>query len=239
MREFRATWPDAPLTAGKNLERLRAFFAFCVSAGWLESNPAKAVKAPKAGKASDRVKVFTADELERIYAACDEYPQRNSFGHDNRARVKALVLVLRFSGLRIGDAVGLQRSQVVDGRILLRTAKTGEPVYVPVPKLVTDALTQVGGDGKGYFWTGNGLMKSAVADWQRALRRVFKSAKVTGNPHMFRHTLATDLLTKGVPIEDVAVLLGHATPMITARYYAHFVSSRRERLEERIRAVWS
>ena len=56
---------------------------------------------------------------------------------------------------------------------------------------------------------------------------------------MFRHSFATDLLTKGVPIEDVAVLLGHATPLITAKYYAHFVSARRERLEERLRAVWN
>jgi integrase len=71
------------------------------------------------------------------------------------------------------------------------------------------------------------------------MRRVFGEAKVTGNAHMFRHTFATDLLTKGVPIEDVAILLGHATPVITAKYYAHFVKARRERLEERVRELWS
>jgi hypothetical protein len=32
------------------------------------------------------------------------------------------------------------------------------------------------------------------------------------NPHMFRHTFATDLLTSGVPIEEVAILLGHSSP---------------------------
>jgi integrase len=74
---------------------------------------------------------------------------------------------------------------------------------------------------------------------QRSMRRVFGEAKVTGNAHMFRHTFATDLLTKGVPIEDVAILLGHATPVITAKYYAHFVKARRERLEERVRELWS
>ena len=60
-----------------------------------------------------------------------------------------------------------------------------------------------------FFWTGRGLRKSAVADWQRSLKRVFADAKVSGNAHMFRHTFATDLLTRGVPIEDVAILLGH------------------------------
>ena len=67
----------------------------------------------------------------------------------------------------------------------------------------------------------------------------FEEAKVTGNVHMFRHTFATDLLTRGVPIEDVASLLGHATPAITAKYYSHFVRAWRERLEERVREVWA
>ena len=76
-------------------------------------------------------------------------------------------------------------------------------------------------------------------DWQRSLRRVFEEANVGGNAHMFRHTFATDLLTRGVPIEDVSILLGHGTPAITAKYYAHFVKARRERLEERVRQLWS
>jgi hypothetical protein len=37
------------------------------------------------------------------------YPQRNSFGHDNRARVKALVLTLRYSGMRIVIASASRR----------------------------------------------------------------------------------------------------------------------------------
>jgi integrase len=128
----------------------------------------------------------------------------------------------------------------VGDRLFLRTRKSGEPVYVPLPEVALDAFKEIGANGSEFFfWTGNGLRKSAVADWQRSLRRVFKEAKVAGNPHMFRHTFATDLLTKGVPIEDVAILLGHATPLITAKYYAHFVKARRERLEERVRELWA
>jgi integrase/recombinase XerD len=239
MREFRAGWKDSPITATKNLERLRSFFRFCVDANWLKGNPASALKPPKVGKASERVKVFTPDEIKRILKACDSYPKHNSFGHNSPARVRAFVLTLRFSGLRIGDVVALRRGDLQRDRLLLHTAKTGEPVYVPLPAEVVKALKKVHGDGERFFWTGNGLQKSAVADWQRSLRRVFKDAKVTGNPHMFRHTFATDLLSRGVPIEDVAILLGHATPAITAKYYAHFVKARRERLEERIKALWA
>src|SRR5262249_8533888 len=159
-------------TAQKNLERLRSFFTFCVHSKWIDSNPASALKPPKAGKPSERVKVFSAADVAKIIDACDRYPIRNSFGHDNAARVKAFVLMLRYSGLRIGDVVALQRDHVdADGRLFLRTAKTGESVYLPLPKVTTEALSAVAGEGR-YFWTGKGLQKSAVADWQRSLRRV-------------------------------------------------------------------
>ena len=39
VREFRSEWPDSPLTAQKNLERLRAFFWFCHGADWVKNNP--------------------------------------------------------------------------------------------------------------------------------------------------------------------------------------------------------
>jgi integrase len=239
VREFRSGWPDSAITARKNLERLRAFFWFCHSAGWVKHNSAAAVKAPKAERPSERVKVFTEEQIKKILRACDRYPERNAFGHDNPTRVRAFVLTLRYSGLRIGDCVGLRKEHLDKDRLFLRTQKSGESVYVPLPELAVDALKEIKNDNEYFFWTGRGLRKSAVADWQRSLRRVFEEAKVTGNAHMFRHTFAADLLTKGVPIEDVAILLGHATPAITAKYYAHFVKARRERLEERVREIWA
>jgi integrase len=39
---------------------------------------------------------------------------------------------------------------------------------------------------------------------------------------------ATDLLTRGVPIEEVAMLLGHSSRAITQKYYSHFVKARRD-----------
>ena len=239
LREFRAGWSDSPITAQKNLERLWTFFGFCHSAAWVKHNPAVAVKAPTAGKPSTRVKVFTDGQLRRIVSACDQYPQRNSFGHDNPARVRAFILTLRYSGLRIGDGVGLRKEHLDGDRLFLQTQKSGESVYVPLPERVVDALQEIENGHDYFFWTGRGLRKSAVADWQRSLKRVFADAKVSGNAHMFRHTFATDLLTRGVPIEDVAILLGHASPVITAKYYSHFVQARRERLEARVRGLWA
>jgi integrase len=171
-----------------------------------------------------KVKVFSDDDLENIVKACDEYPQRNARGHDNRARVKALVLTLRYSGMRIGDVVGLQKSHLKGDKLFLNTQKSGSKIYVPLTAV--EALQAVDNGSSFFFWSGKGLRKSAVADWQRAIRRLLEIADVSGHPHMFRHTFATDLLSRGIPIEDVSVLLGHKSVRITEAYYSHWVKAR-------------
>ena len=50
-------------------------------------------------------------------------------------------------------------------------------------------------------------------------------------PHRLRDTFAVRVLVKGVPLEDVSKLLGHASITVTEKYYAPWVASRRLRLE--------
>jgi hypothetical protein len=41
LRDFQQSWSDSAIYAVKNLERLRAFFDFCLDAQWIERNPAR------------------------------------------------------------------------------------------------------------------------------------------------------------------------------------------------------
>ena len=237
LRQFRATWPDAPISASKNLERLRSFFRFCHQASWLPSNPVLGVKPPKV--TPNPTLPFTREELKRIIDACDRYPARNSFGHDNRARLLAFVLTLRYSGLRIRDCATLQTGRLSGSKLFLYQAKTGTPVNIPLPPRVVKALKEIG-RGPYFFWTGNGLPKSVVADWQRALRKLFILADVkNGHAHRFRDTFAVELLLSGVPIDQVAVLLGHSSVKITEKHYSPWVKARQEQLEAAVRRAWS
>ena len=61
-------------------------------------------------------------------------------------------MVLRYTGLRIGDLVQLRRESVKDGKVFLYTQKTGTPVWIPVPPFVTAALARVPYVGKHFFW---------------------------------------------------------------------------------------
>ena len=88
------------------------------------------------------------------------------------------------------------------------------------------------------FWSGDCIPKSAVADWQRTIARLFKLAGVKGHPHMFRATLAVRLLNKGAWLEDVAALLGNSVAIV-AKHYAPWVKSRQEVLEEAVRRTFN
>lgn len=87
--------------------------------------------------------MFGEDELARVLEACDDYPARNSFGHDNRARVKALVLTLGYSGMCVGDCVGLQTGHLKGDKLFLNTQKSGSKIFVPLPRVAVDALEKI------------------------------------------------------------------------------------------------
>ena len=129
-----------------------------------------------------------------------------------KARIKAFILVMRYSGLRIGDTIALRRDQLVKNHLFLYTQKTGQPVRVPLPDFVVEALKKIDNGEDYFFWTGKNV-RSAVANWSRYLASVFDLANVkNAHGHRFRDTFATGLLLAGVPIEDVSICLVSPIP---------------------------
>ena len=59
-----------------------------------------------------------------------------------------------------------------------------------------------------------------------------------GHPHRYRDTFSVGLLQKGVPIEIVATLLGHADVRITQKHHAPWIRSGQEHLEKAVAATW-
>jgi integrase/recombinase XerD len=239
LRNFRASWPNRNVAARKKLDAMKAFFRFCWESSWIPNNPASKLKAPKT--MDPPTLPFSRDELNRILQACELYHGgRGQAGRANAQRLRALVLLLRFTGLRIRDAVTLRRDHMVNGKLLLFTAKTGTPVYCPLPEAVVAELETIQGPSPDhFFWSGEGKPKSCVGDWQRSLKKLFHLAGVpTGHAHRFRHTFAVELLLAGVPLDRVATLLGHTNSKITERHYAPWIRARQEQLESDVRRVW-
>jgi len=231
VRRFRLSWRDNGLTVVKKLERLRALFRFALENDWIEKNPTKGIKNPTVKQSPTMP--FSQDEMRAIISACDCY-------QGNRNRMRALVLLLRYSGLRIGDAARLTRSSIVGNRLFLYTQKTGVPVCCPLPEFVVETLNSFPPmNNTYYFWSGASKKDGVARTYMGRLSRVFKLAGVSnGHAHRFRDTFATELLLAGVPLERVSVLLGHTNIKVTQKHYSPWVRARQEQLEADVRKSW-
>jgi len=177
----------------------------------------------------------------RILGALDPYIEQTApRGKDNARRLRSLVLVLRYSGMRIGDVVQVTTDQLAGNKLMVYTQKTGVPVNAVLPDFVTRCLEATPGVmGKHLFWPGTGNLEVIVGSWQKRLRKLFKLAGVSdGHAHRFRDTFAAELLLAGVPLERVSILLGHQSVRITERYYAAWTDSRQRQVEADLRRAW-
>jgi integrase/recombinase XerD len=251
LTKWRRTWKDGQLARKKKHERVVGFFWFCVRQGWIPQNPTQAM-----GKIIAKhtpTDYFRQSEYIAIVDACgrlDEGIKRAYDVEKRGVRLQAMTELMRWSGLRIRDAVTLERTRLEGNKLFLYQAKTGVPVYVPLPPEVAEALHHVPPGPKPnpryFFWSGNGHPKSAVADWQRAYRRLFEVAGLKNpddtpkraHPHMFRDTFAVELLLSGVPIDQVSILLGHKSVKITEKHYAPWVKARQDQLEQSVQTAW-
>ncbi len=248
---FRSTWHEGALVRAKKQERVIGFFWVCFRRNYLSQNPALGLTKIKTTQVP--TDYFPREEFETILAATYVYGDpRGGFIpiEDTRIRLRTLTLLMRWSGLRIRDAVILERTRLIGDDLFLYQAKTGTAVYVPLPPEVADPLRNIPAGPKPnpryFFWSGNGEPKSAVADWQRSYRRLFQIAdirKLDGekkrcHPHMFRDTFAVEMLLAGVPIDQVSILLGHSSVKITERHYAPFVKARQLQLQASVRTAW-
>ena len=222
--------------------RLKNFLRFCYDSNWLARVP---------GLSS-----IKTDEAPTLPLTPKEYAKLlktvpNSVPDSKKtARVRALIQLMRHSGLAIRDAVTLRGDELIHdvGKKLFRAVtarqKTGTHVSVPIPRDVAQELLFVlNGNPVYVFWTGNGEERTAVSHWQADFRKLFKDASITSEDNMVSHrlrdTFAVDLLEKGVPLEEVSKLLGHESIKTTEAQYAKWVKGRQDRLDSLVMGTWS
>jgi integrase len=248
---FRASWKDAPLTAQKHIQRLRFFFRFCVEQNWTTLNPASNLRVKVV---LEQKEPFTPDEMARILATCPYVEDGHGrVGRDNAQELRALILLLRYSGFRISDAVKLEKRSLVPSptgegwSVQAHQQKSRRPVYVPIPDHVVDALLALGREGNYFFWTGRSTLRCTTGNWRTRIYHLFKLCEERTSipfshkphPHRFRHTFAAEALRAGVPIEIVSVLLGHSSVKITERFYAKFTKARQAQLDAYLRPTFT
>ena len=237
LTEFRAGWIKlyaSSLTRSKVQERLRGFLRYLFNAKLIDHipqlSPIKVNEPP------------TLPLTEKQYAKLLEVIPTEFKSPDKVKRTRALVRLMRHSGLAIHDAVTLPRTALSHDkkksvhRVVTSRQKTGTHVSVPLPADVAEEVVGVmtlNGHPDYIFWNRQeGKPKSAVDVWERAFKRAFVAAGMpSGHSHQLRDTFAVSLLEKGVPLEEVSKLLGHTSIKTTEKSYAPWVTARQDRLD--------
>lgn len=229
-RAFRESWSGSPITSLKRLERMKSFFAWVLAQRWIETNPARGLKAPKTDDAP--ADPISDEDLADLVGAIERMPTREGEKNMSHDRLLAMILLLRHTGLRIGDIVRFSTDRLKGHSVMLRMAKTKNPVWLPLPEFLVATLKALPlYEEKYYFAAGSAKLGTATGNARRSLRKLSKLARIrTVNPHRFRDTLAIKLLQQGVPVEDVKEILGHEDVNITLRHYGNWVKERQDRL---------
>lgn len=226
------TWSErllAPATVGRILVTLRTALNQAVRDRILPDNPADAVPLPRVERAP--VAPLTEADASAIIAAC------------RGSSVEQLVILLLGSGLRAGEALGLDWRDVdlEQGFVVIRRTKTRVRA-VPVSDDAVEALRaqkattpRYGPDEPVFIQqkrsrlTGHRerlRVDSALTIFQKRLEGTsYEGMRI----HDLRHGVATLLVARGVHMRVIAEQLGHANPSLTAKTYAHVVpASQRE-----------
>lgn len=157
---------------------------------------------------------------------------------------RAMILLMRYSGLRILDAITCSTGNIHDGnKLLVRQQKVKDLnsalVSVELPNIVVDALQQFKPKSHDHwFWDGRQSIKNIRQWWYKRLKKLFGRAGVPdGHPHMLRHTFAVENITAGMSIKNVSLALGHSSVTTTERHYLYWVKRRQVQLQDELKRV--
>lgn len=217
LRLYLSLYKEQRKISNRTLENMRktisTFFGWLHDEGLIGQNPARAVKQIKYDKIVR--KPFTPVERERLKNACCQL------------RDLALTEFLYASGLRVSEVVSLDRTSI---DFITREAtvigKGGKERRFYLSEVCAEYLRQYLNsrcDNNAALFVGTKspyrrLTKEGVEYIVKDLGRRAGVSNV--HPHRFRRTLATDLVRKGVPIQDVAQILGHSDLRTTQVYVA-------------------
>lgn len=237
---FYGGWTLGVRAKGKMLGTLRGFFRFCLNRKWLQENPISAdIKPPKGANRVANKAPFTDTELQRIIDACDKLGSISwTNGHETSVwsgdDVKDFMWVMIYTGLRISDVGLFSMTRLKGNEVFLRATKNGGDVFAYLPDWLSARLRdRAKRFGVRPFMVGRSDRLETVTDlWRRKIGKVFRLAgkfEETPTPHRFRHTFARILLQRGVPVADVADLLGDDERTVR-EHYSRWVPERQARL---------
>lgn len=227
--DFRA-WMAARQSEGiearsqaRSLSAIKSLFRFLARHGLAANGVISTLRAPKLPRAVPKP-LNVSEALEAVDAVAS-LQDEDWIGK----RDAAILLLLYGCGLRIGEAVGLNRRDIPlsgDAATLTVTGKGRKTRVVPLLAQVREAVRDYlgacpwGGTGSDPLFVGakGGRLNPRLIQKAMQTLRLALGLPETATPHALRHSFATHLLGAGADLRAIQELLGHSSLSTTQRY---------------------
>lgn len=201
---------------------LRGFFRWLEREGYGANHAIRAMRSPK--RPQGIPKPLTVGDIDLLLGSVDLLPGEPW----ETQRDVALFTLLYGCGLRISEALDLNRHEAPAGDLLTVTGKGNKQRMLPVLPVVREAVQsylklcpwQQTGDGPLFVGVRGGRLNPGVAQKRLRELRLLLGLPDSVTPHALRHSFATHLLSGGGDLRAIQELLGHASLSTTQRYTA-------------------
>lgn len=220
----------APATKKLHLSAIRHFFDILVTRHVVMLNPAHSVRGERLQVVEGKTPEITIPQARRLMKSLNT-------GHVIGLRDRAIIAIMIYTAARVGAVATLRCGDFYDlgDQFCLRFAEKGGksreiPVRHDLQRFIRDYLSagrlEDADKSQPLFRTTIRRTKQltqnpmTAGDMSRMVKRRMRDAGLPSrlSPHSFRVTTITDLLSQGVPLEDVQNLAGHADPRTTRLY---------------------
>jgi site-specific recombinase XerD len=197
----------SPASINAILAACKSFYDFLLDEELVKGNPFANPKL-RVKEPDKKPDFLTEEELGRVEEAMKKLP----------SHIRLAFETMLWTGLRVSEVAGLTGEDVirVNGKLFLRvrSGKGSKERIVPVldADLAKELLRLSKDRGKGLLF---GVTDGTLKDYAHKIK---KASGVHFHSHRLRHTLATRLLAKGIPIDVVQKVLGHESISTTRRY---------------------
>lgn len=214
IRKYLADYKRERGVSNRTLDNMRrvytSFFHYLQREGYITKDPTAAVNRIKTDKIIKSP--FSDEEMEKMRDAA------------KNLREKALIEILYSTGMRIGELTSLNREDInwdTGSAIVFGKGAKEREVYFNVRSqmaLKKYLDTRVDKDPALFVGLQSPYKRLQVSTYEKILRELGQRCDVHCHPHRFRRTCATTLLNKGMPIQEVSKVLGHAKLETTLIY---------------------
>lgn len=211
---------------------LNSFFDWCFNEELIERNPVKKIDKIKSKK---QVKeAFTDIEIEKMRCVLnhEKIYAKKEYQKEIRLRNIAIFETLLSTGVRVTELISIKKEQVDKGQdslVILGKGKKERPVYLNAKAIIAiKNYLKERKDNNEYLFISHPIThlknnKDEISNCTQSciecmIRKLGKKVDIEAYPHKFRRTAATNAVRRGMPIEQVQKMLGHATLNTTQIY---------------------